>query len=492
MTNDNNMKVVFNNNDNKKDIINNNIKEIIGKPLSDAEIGIGVDEFDIIVAELPDNEENIEKLGPLEKNIQVWISDLPIEARIKKLMEKPHDQITPAGLCEAMEQILREMGNENVFSRTCRINRGRLSGSARNYHLLIVVGLKKSASGYTELCKYMIDNIKEKLKEAGDFLQMGTTETGRQRLFGDMQKKWILFGKFAEYYMLKNQLPEPGILIKMSAARYEGSESEARIYFTRNAIDMIEQFSVTGKEDRIVKEQNLRMIRKLMEISKRNKVHLYAETSADTVGGKTVHTVSGLVQHREKQNEDIYVKFSGFMHWSLFIKGREIFTYYHGDYQFNVSKEKYAYLNDINKLKGFDQKKREMIEKLVEVLRKQKHGTVAIVFDEKTNAEDEADRLCNMKRGTRICESICYDEEKGCWDEEQILAVSGIDGAMFIDHCGKCLAIGVIVDGEAVEPGNVGRGARYNSIVNYMKLHQGCVGIVISEDGMIDVIQKSE
>lgn len=161
-------------------------------------------------------------------------------------------------------------------------------------------------------------------------------------------------------------------------------------------------------------------------------------------------------------------------------------------YQFNVTEEKYAYLNDINQLNGFDQKKREMIEKLVEILHKQKHGTVAIVFAEGINAGEEADRLCKKKRGTRIGESICYDAEKGCWGEEQILAVSGIDGALFIDYHGKCLAIGVIVDGEAVETGNVGRGARYNSIVNYMKLHPGCVGIVVSEDGMIDVIQKNE
>lgn len=483
MTNDDNMNVVFH---------NDNIKRIIGERLADAEIGIGVEAFDIIVAEWPDNEENIRKISPLEKNVQVWISGLPIEDQIRELMEQSYARTTPAKLCESMEQILRETGNENVFSRIRVIKSGCLSGSAGNYHLLIAMGLKKAASGYMELFQYMIDSIKEKLEAAGDFLEMSKPNADRQRLFGDMQKKWLLFGKFAEYYMLENQLPEPGILIQLSAARYEGSESEARIYFTKNAIDMIEKFSAEGKEDRVVKEQNLRMIRKLMEISKRNKVHLYAEKSTDPDGGKIVHTVTGLVRHREKQEEDIYVKFFGFMHWSLFINEREIFTYYHGEYQFNVTEEKYAYLNDINQLNGFDQKKREMIEKLVEILRKQKHGTVAIVFAEGINAGEEADRLCKKKRGTRIGESICYDAEKGCWDEEQILAVSGIDGALFIDYHGKCLAIGLIVDGKAVETGNVGRGARYNSIVNYMKLHPGCVGIVVSEDGMIDVIQKNE
>lgn len=479
MTNDENMRVVFN---------DDKIKEIMKKRLPDAEIRNRVEEVDLIVAELPDNVQNSRKMGPLEKSIQVWISDPDMEDPIRELMEKPCGQVTPEGLCESMERILWERKNENVFSRTGGINSGRLSGSAKKYHLLIVVGLKKSESGYTELFEYVVEKIEEKMKSAGDFVDADKND--KQWLFEDMQKRWILFGKFAEYYMLKNQLPEPGILIQLSAARYEGSESEARLYFTKNAIDTIEEFSVDGKEDRIVNEQNLRMIRKLMEISKRNKVYLYVEKSIDEVGAKTLHTVSELVRYREGQDEDIYVKFSGFMHWSLFIKKREIFTYYHGEYKFNVSEERYAYLNDIKKLKGFDQKKREMIEKLVEILREQKHGTVAIVFDAITDAGKEADRLCNMKRGTRISEAICYDEKKGCWDKEQILALSGIDGALFIDHRGKCLAIGVIVDGEAVEPGNVGRGARYNSIVNYMKLHQGCVGIVVSEDGMIDVIQN--
>lgn len=477
MTKDTTMHVVL-----KED----NIKNIMAEFLKEAEIKIEAAEFEIIVAEIPDNRKNSEEMSPLETDIHVWISDFSMEAQIRDIMEKTSDESTPKELSKSMEQILLETGNKEKCSCTHIIENGERSGSAGEYHLLIAVGLKKSASGYIELVEYLIENISEKLKACGDFLRFSKTVTGRQRLFGDLQKKWILFGKFAEYYMTKNGLPSPGILTQLSAARYEGSESEARIYFTKEAVNTIEIFSADGKEDRIVNEQNLRMIRKLMEISKRNTVHLYAEKSVEK--GKTIHTVSELVRCREKQEEDIYVKFSGFMHWSLFIKEREIFAYYHGDYTFNASKEKYAYLNDINKLEGFDQEKREMVEKLVRILCKQKHGAVAIVFDEKTNAQDEAKRLCQVKRGTRICESVCYSEEEG-WNEEEILAISGIDGALFIDYSGKCLAIGVIVDGEAIEKGNVGRGARYNSIKNYMKLKQGCVGIVVSEDGMVDVIQ---
>lgn len=465
------------------------IEKIMTEFLKEAEIEIKEDALDFIVAEIPDNSENREEMGPPESDIYVWISGLSVEGQIKEVMEKPSDQIMPEELCKSMEQILLAAGNEKKCSYTYKIKSGERSSSVTYYHLLIAVGLKKSASGYIELAEYLIENISEKIKGCGDFWGFSKTEAGRQHLFGDLRKKWILFGKFAEYYMAKNELPPPGILTQLSAERYEGSESEARIYFTKNAIDTIETFSADGKEDRAINENrnNLRMIRKLMEISKRNTVHLYAEILADDKSQK-VHTVTELVRCREKEEKDVYVKFSGFMHWSLFIEEREIFAYYHGEYKFNTSEEKYAYLSDINKLEGFDQEKREMIEKLVKILSKQKHGAAAIVFDEKANAWDEAERLCQVKRGTRICESVCYDEETG-WNEDVILAVSGIDGALFIDYSGKCLAIGVIVDGEAVKKGNVGRGARYNSIANYVKLKQGCVGIVISEDGMVNVIQ---
>lgn len=483
------------------------LKTIMTDRLKEAKIEIRAEEFDIIVAEFPDNETK-ESYSLKETEIHVWISDFSMEGQIRRDMEKPFDEIIPSKLCESMKEIL-EGKDEKAFSCMHRIKSGGRPGITREYKLLIAMGLKKSAEGYTELFEYIINNIIEKLKRVGDFFRMD--ESDKQQLYGDLLKKWILFGKFAEYYMIKKKLPEPEILTQLSAARYEGSESEARIYFTKEDIDTIEKFTDESKDDskynsknksrgdRVIAGENLRMIRKLMEISKRNTVHLYAERSTDAVSGKTVHTVTELVQRKGKQDIDsdteagtdknTYVKFLGFMHWSLFVEGHEIFSYYHGAYQFNASKERYAYLEDINNLKGFDQAKQKMVEKLVKILCKQKHGAVAIIFNEETDAADEAKRLCDMKRGTRICETICYDKEEG-WNEEQILAVSGIDGALFIDHNGKCLAIGVIVDGKAVKTGDVGRGARYNSIANYMKQKRGCVGIVVSEDGMINVIQE--
>ena len=70
---------------------------------------------------------------------------------------------------------------------------------------------------------------------------------------------------------------------------------------------------------------------------------------------------------------------------------------------------------------------------------------------------------------------------------------------MLFDTNGSCYAIGVILDGEAIIPGDVSRGARFNSIKNYIawkkvelrkKKYSEAIfaGIIISEDQTIDII----
>lgn len=473
-----------------------NIKQTMIDIVSKANISIASDTVDIVVVELPDNGKSgakddqpewskpIESGKRVETNIRVWLSGAPIEDAIRELTQKTDENVEPEEFCDSIEQLLRKNENETVFSSIKPVKSGMGPSSARKYFLLIIVRLKEETSGYAELAKYIVEDVKGKLDSAGDFLKMSATERGRKNLFGNIRKNWILLVNFVEYYMEKNCLPDSEVMTSLSAASYEGSESEARIYFTHRALNTVEVFHAEGKEDRAINGDNLRMLRKLMEISKRNALYLYAERK----GKEKLYTISSLVQSRKRTEEDIYVKFSGFMHWSFFEGEREIFSYYHGKYAINASKEDRAYVKEIDELKNVD---KQMISRLVEILIRQKHGAVAVLFDQKTDAVTEVDRLCKMKRGIRICSNICYDKEKG-WDEEQILSVTGIDGALFIDYEGRCLAIGVIVDGRIEIEGNAGRGARYNSIVNYMGLNPDCVGIVVSEDGMVDVIQNPE
>lgn len=76
--------------------------------------------------------------------------------------------------------------------------------------------------------------------------------------------------------------------------------------------------------------------------------------------------------------------------------------------------------------------------------------------------------------------------------EPELLDVaSAIDGAVLLDVNGRCHAFGVILDGHATAKGDRSRGSRYNSAVRYQhSIRSACVIVVISEDGMIDVLPK--
>ena len=79
---------------------------------------------------------------------------------------------------------------------------------------------------------------------------------------------------------------------------------------------------------------------------------------------------------------------------------------------------------------------------------------------------------------------------------ENLKRITEIDGAIMIDTSGNCHAYGVILDGMCTpnSKGDMARGARFNSTKTYIegrKLQSGdsWLGIVISEDGMFDLLQ---
>ena len=137
-----------------------------------------------------------------------------------------------------------------------------------------------------------------------------------------------------------------------------------------------------------------------------------------------------------------------------------------------------------------------MLENLISVLKEQHHGTSVIFLhhENEDNVKKEVERLCKVNRGTLLQSNIKYSVENG-WDKDTLLAITSIDGALVMDWTGCCLAMGVIVDGKAADahPGDVARGARYNSISTYVMqddfIRDGfkVIGIIVSEDGMINI-----
>ena len=73
--------------------------------------------------------------------------------------------------------------------------------------------------------------------------------------------------------------------------------------------------------------------------------------------------------------------------------------------------------------------------------------------------------------------------------DELVRRVTSIDGAVLVDTTGKCHAIGVILDGIAIEGGDPARGARFNSAGRYVATAKGkTVALVVSEDGHVNAL----
>jgi hypothetical protein len=113
---------------------------------------------------------------------------------------------------------------------------------------------------------------------------------------------------------------------------------------------------------------------------------------------------------------------------------------------------------------------------LFKVMTEQDHGSMIVVA---ADAIAEAQRLA--QQGTRISPITMT--------EDLLRSVSKIDGTVILDpHC-VCHAVGVILDGPAVDVCTPSRGARYNSGIRYIcASDEARMAIVVSDDGTADVI----
>jgi hypothetical protein len=99
------------------------------------------------------------------------------------------------------------------------------------------------------------------------------------------------------------------------------------------------------------------------------------------------------------------------------------------------------------------------------------------------DASSEAKRLANQ----------CISIKPNKLDIEMVGVLTSIDGALLIDLDGFAHAKGVILDGVVGLEGDASRGSRYNSGLTYYEyrsLAKPTMIIIVSEDGMVDVIPK--
>ncbi|MFZ3194990.1 MAG: tetratricopeptide repeat protein, partial [Bacillus mycoides] len=133
------------------------------------------------------------------------------------------------------------------------------------------------------------------------------------------------------------------------------------------------------------------------------------------------------------------------------------------------------------------------ITNIIEVVKcaySQKHGTTIVITTPEI-AETEVERLKEQSIKINI-----IDTKESSYFRQVVEKITNIDGALYMDIDGHVHAIGVILDGFAkIGEGDSSRGARYNSALRYKNgdgIEGNCVIVVISEDGMIDIIPESE
>ncbi|WP_086592790.1 DNA integrity scanning protein DisA nucleotide-binding domain protein [Hymenobacter crusticola] len=260
----------------------------------------------------------------------------------------------------------------------------------------------------------------------------------------------------------------------ISSLRYEGAEGVGKLLLAQRRHPNLEEvFALTCPTPLT----DYRAVRKLLEMTTSD-ISLLAD-------GENVYALGRLVGTYDIHREDLFVvNFINHYAWELQHDGKVLMRASYGLPSLpRVRLNRTRFRKDLKRVFGlFDHVKVERLWEVVVEASRQKHGTLLVVT---TEALAEADRLklqCTLIEPVPLTPLITR-------------LVTAIDGAVLIDPDAYCYSIGVILDGKATTRGRGSstRGARYNSAIRYVESSPyPCMAIVVSEDGLVDVITKEE
>ncbi len=270
---------------------------------------------------------------------------------------------------------------------------------------------------------------------------------------------------------------DPGVAVffntlnTISSLRYEGAPGVGRLLLAQRGHPNLEEvFALTCPTEM----SDYRAVRKLLEMASAD-ISLLAD-------GEKVYALGRQVGHYDASREDLFcIHFVTHYAWEFEHAGQVLLRARYG--LPNLPRPRLNKLRFKRDLKRtFDGlTKPEQINRLWEVVleaSRQPKGTLLVIT---TEALAEADRLklqCTLIEPVPLTPLITQ-------------LVTAIDGAVLLDPEGYCYSIGVILDGKASGHGTSTRGARYNSAVRYVESSPyPCLVIVVSEDGMVDVLTK--
>lgn len=316
-------------------------------------------------------------------------------------------------------------------------------------------------------------------------------------LIGNLLDREWLTVQYVKKTLKEQKLPEVDLLIQISAQKYEQRLVTTKMFFYAQGNEIPGnrlQFDPeldASREDRQIKQKNLRTIRKMMEMAgKDHGLVICCENGKFYIDG---------VMRDPKEIEVPTIEFMGHLKWKLRNKEGAIFTYYEGEFQIPAldgeGQDDDLEIKLVRLQKYIPELDKESVKEIVEELKGQGHGT-SIVFMDQGTLDFEKERLGKHKRLYNMCAFSLLDYR------EEVIGISSIDGAILADVEGKCHAVGAILDGESSIEADAGRGARYNSVANYVNvvlekyLHKAaiepekrwCFAVVLSEDKMVSVV----
>lgn len=276
--------------------------------------------------------------------------------------------------------------------------------------------------------------------------------------------------RYVKQALASECLPDWKVFLQLSSMFYEKRSIQTRIYFNS---DSHLQFSLRFLQDEKIfgSSPDYRMIRKMME-------------TAGSDGGLVVgnQNIRGIVKKSPEMEKSDCVEFLEHMVWQL-KKGSEVlFKYRKGDYKLPELESSDDAQKEIEILKKYAYN--DIAELAEEVRKMAPHGT-SLIFMEEAALKYQVSRLSACRRAIKVKPFNLAGRLK---DVKNIFA---IDGAVLLDFSCNCVAIGVIVDGEALlfDEG-AAYGARHNSVLSYVqgiRKKAECIAVIISEDGTVKV-----
>ena len=202
--------------------------------------------------------------------------------------------------------------------------------------------------------------------------------------------------------------------------------------------------------------------------------------------GNVVFGLGVITTDFNSQKGDVYeIRFNKQYSWTLLHAAREVLEYY---------METPSLPRNIISIESFDEQffrifgktddnkvKSNNLYNIIFNIIEEHCGTILVISE---NAIDESERL----RG----QSTLIEPMR--LDPNNVKGIIKIDGATLINTDGICYAIGVILDGMAVQDkGDPSRGSRYNSSIRYYYSQQSkckLMVVIISDDGDVNIMPE--